>query len=148
MKYLKTYNRMINEISVNENQLIKQHLSSDGKSLNIGNLNLTELPELPEGLERLYCTNNQLTKLPKLPKGLERLYCDNNQLTELPELPKGLKYLYCGNNKLTKLPEIPKGLRELYCHDNQLPYDNLEKYWEWFWKENPDLHNAKKMGLY
>ena len=99
MKYLKTYN---------ENQLIKDNLSNNGKTLNLFNLNLTKLPELP----------------------------------------KGLKYLYCGNNKLTKLPEIPKGLRELYCHDNQLPYDNLEKYWEWFWKENPDLHNAKKMGLY
>ena len=118
MKYLKTYN---------ENKLIKDHLSVDGKTLNLNNLSLTELPELPKGLERLYCGNNQLTKLPELPPTLEYLYCYNNQLTELPELPPILKYLYCDNN--------------------QLPYDDLEGYWKWYWKENPDLHQANKMNL-
>jgi len=71
MKHLKTYN---------ENQFIKDHLSGDGKSLDLDKLNLTELPKLPEGLERLDCDNNLLTELPELPKGLERLYCYDNKL--------------------------------------------------------------------
>ena len=79
MKYLKTYS---------ENKLIKDHLSDDGKTLNLDYLNLTELPELPEGLERLYCYDNKLTELPELPEGLKTLKCDNNKLTELPELLK------------------------------------------------------------
>jgi len=46
------------------------------------------------------------------------------------------------------LPELPKGLKALYCDTNQLPYNNLDGYWEWWKKENPDLYNANKMGLY
>ena len=79
MKYLKTYS---------ENKLIKDNLSGDGKILNLADLNLNELPELPKGLEILYCYNNKLTKLPELPEGLKTLKCDNNKLTELPELPE------------------------------------------------------------
>ena len=48
---------------------IKNHLSNDGKTLDLGNFKLTELPELPEGLKYLYCGNNKLTELPELPKG-------------------------------------------------------------------------------
>ena len=48
MKYLKTYS---------ENKLIKDNLSNNGKTLDLSDLNLKELPELPEGLERLYCNN-------------------------------------------------------------------------------------------
>jgi len=137
MKYLKTYNEK-NDVKIRSN---------DGKTLDLSNLDLIELPELPKGLKYLYCEYNQLTKLPKLPEELVILYCHNNQLTKLPELPKGLKYLDCDGNKLTELPELPKGLKYLDCDGNKLPYDNLEEYWEWFWKENPDLYNANKMGL-
>ncbi len=83
-----------------------------------------------------------------LSKDGKTLDCDDNQLTELPELPKNLTELFCYDNQLTELPELPKGLERLYCSHNKLPYDDLEGYWEWFWKENPDLYNANKMGLY
>jgi len=43
---------------------------------------------------------------------------------------------------------LPKGLKDLYCDINKLPYNDLEEYWEWFWKENPDLNQANKLGLY
>jgi Leucine-rich repeat (LRR) protein len=119
MKYLKKYNEQIN---------INDYLSSDGKTLNLYGLKLTQLPELTEGLEYLYCYNNKLTQLPELPKGLETLYCYNNDLTQLPELPEGLKYLDCS--------------------DNNLPYKNLKEYWEWYWKENPELKSAKDLGLW
>ena len=79
MKHLKTYT---------ENQLIKDYLSDDGKILNLSDLDITELPELPQTLKILYCSNNQLTELPELPQTLEILNCYNNQLKELPELPK------------------------------------------------------------
>ena len=144
MKYLKTYKQIINEISNNESK----YLSNDGKTLNCANNKLSELPELPKILEYLYCDNNKLTKLPELPKTLKYLYCSDNNLTELPELPQTLKYLDCDNNKLTELPELPKTLEYLYCPSNNLPYDDLKEYWEWFYKENPDLHQANKLGLY
>jgi E3 ubiquitin-protein ligase SspH2 len=139
MKYLKRYNEQIN---------IERYLSSGGKTLNLSYLNLTELPELPKGLEKLYCDNNNLNQLPELPEGLKYLFCNNNKLTHLPELPKGLKVLYCWNNKINELPELPEGLEYLNCSDNNLPYNNLEEYWEWFWKTYPELKAAKDLGLW
>jgi Leucine-rich repeat (LRR) protein len=139
MKYLKKYNEQIN---------INDYLKDGGKTLWLNSLGLTQLPELPKSLEELYCYNNKLTQLPELPEGLRSLCCNNNKLTKLPELPKGLKGLWCYDNNLTQLPELPEGLRYLYCWNNNLPYKNLKGYWEWFWKENPELKAAKDLGLW
>jgi len=91
--------------------------------LELTNLGLTELPELPAGLELLWCDNNQLRTLPDtLPAGLTKLWCSNNQLTTLPEtLPAGLTELWCDNNQLLTLPCIlPPALTSFYCHNNRL----------------------------
>lgn len=93
------------------------------KVLDLSNLGLTSLPELPVGLKWLGCQNNCLTRLPELPVGLGVLYCHNNQLKTLPELPVSLNTLYCHNNQLTTLPELPVGLKWLGCHNNQLLID-------------------------
>jgi len=66
-------------------------------------------------IELLNCSSNQLTQLPQLPSNLKKLYCGFNQLTELPLLPNSLIHLYCENNKLTQLPQLPDNLIELYC---------------------------------
>ena len=72
MKHLKTYEE--------KNFNINNHLSDNGKTLSLNYLNLTELPELPNSLERLYCYNNNLTELPELPNSLKELSCGNNNL--------------------------------------------------------------------
>jgi len=105
-------------------------------SLDLSNLNLTNLPPLPNGLQILYCGNNQLTKitpssrrkpwdlsdssLPDLPNTLQILYCGNNQLTSLPTLPTSLQKLYCNINQLINLPTLPNTLQELDCYINKL----------------------------
>ena len=92
-------------------------------SLNLLNLGLTELPELPAGVTDLYCSYNCLTRLPEtLPASLTCLVCSHNQLTTLPEnLPVGLTTLWCHNNQLKTLPDtLPSGLTLLYCYYNQL----------------------------
>jgi Leucine-rich repeat (LRR) protein len=139
MKYLKKYNEQIN---------INDYLKDGGKTLWLNSLGLTQLPELPEDLEYLYCYNNKLTSLPELPKGLKYLDCSYNNLNQLPKLPESLKYLYCEGNNLNQLPELPEGLKSLWCFNNNLPYTNLEEYWKWYWKENPELKAAKDLGLW
>ncbi|EGB59624.1 ipa4 [Escherichia coli M863] len=62
--------------------------------LELANLMLTSLPELPAGLEKLDVSGNQLCSLPVLPTGLEELYVRRNLLDSLPVLPAGLKHLY------------------------------------------------------
>ena len=158
MKYIKTYEQ--NNFDINK------YLYDN--ILDLSNLNLAiNLPEIPNHIKEIYCYNNIFSKLPKLPDGLIYLSCWNNKLSELPELPSSLKELYCSNNKLTelpelpnlerldcydnnftKLPELPNSLEILYCENNNLPYDDLDGYWEWYKEEHPDLWAAKQMGLY
>ena len=88
--------------------------------LDLSNLDLTELPPLPNDLEQFNCFNNQLTTLPVLPPNLWLLVCYNNQLTTLPALPLSLGELYCSDNQLMTLPEMPPKLRWLDCNHNQL----------------------------
>jgi len=64
-------------------------------------------------IQVLYCSNNQLTQLPELPENLQRLDCYNNQLTQLPELPENLQEIYCDNNQLT-----PQSIAKIRAHKN------------------------------
>ena len=91
------------------------------RELNCYHDQLTLLPALPLGLERLECSYNQLIALPNaLPPCLTYLRCAGNQLASLPELPSSLTYLRCADNQLTTLPALPASLTELYCDYNQL----------------------------
>lgn len=88
--------------------------------LDVNNLRLGELPELPGNLVYLHCSGNKLTKLPKLPNTLVHLDCSVNKLTQLPELPNTLEHLNCSANTLTQLPELPNTLVDLICVKNNL----------------------------
>ncbi|EHJ4094816.1 hypothetical protein J1C05_004531 [Escherichia fergusonii] len=88
--------------------------------LNLDNLGLSSLPELPDSLTVLFARNNQLTTLPELPDSLTVLFASNNQLTTLPELPDSLTVLFASNNQLTTLQELPDSLKHLDVSNNQL----------------------------
>lgn len=90
------------------------------QKLSVVNNKLTSLPPLPSGLQIMYVRNNQLTSLPALPSGLQRMYVRNNQLTSLPPLPAGLVTLNAGGNRLTSLPPLPSGLQIMYVRNNRL----------------------------
>jgi Leucine-rich repeat (LRR) protein len=110
------------------------------KDLDISNNHLVELPELPEGLEAIWCYNNHLTHLPPFPESLRHLYvhCNqietvtsfprkmhiislhHNQLQSLPTLPEELDSFHCEHNRFERLPPLPENLRHLYCYDNPL----------------------------
>jgi len=102
---------------------------SELRVLNLHNRRISEIPELPDSLEVLYCGGGtyfcnsnepRLTELPELPKNLRKLYCFDNILTKLPKLPPNLTHLCCSNNKLTELPELPKTLKKLSCESNYI----------------------------
>ena len=60
-------------------------------------------------------TTRDLTSLPELPDDLEELQCSQNRLTELPEeLPYELKTLECEENMLTSLPDLPPNLEVIF----------------------------------
>ena len=94
--------------------------SASALELELANLMLTSLPELPAGLEKLDVSGNQLCSLPVLPTGLEELYVRRNLLDSLPVLPAGLKKLDVSRNRLCSLPVLPAGLKHLYLCKNHL----------------------------
>ena len=53
---------------------------------------------------KLYLSHMGLPELLCLSDGIELLWCENNQLTELPPLPDGLDRLRCGGNPITYPP--------------------------------------------
>jgi internalin A len=93
---------------------IEYAMDTDGTSLDLANLHLTELPpslaDLPR-LTHLQLDNNQLTYLPDWLANftnLVQLELENNRLTTLPEWLgdlSNLTTLWLDNNRLTELPE-------------------------------------------
>lgn len=152
--YLETLNSWAKQAEPKENRAaaimhIKEWLADKPNQhkamLALNDLNLTELPPLPEQLRLLDASNNRLhnlnsaalpkhltylcvaknclSKLPTLPAKLERLFVDNNQLTDLPiALPKNLESLDAAHNKIKSLPPLPNTLNYLKVNDNELAY--------------------------
>ena len=150
--YLKTLNSWAKQAEPEENRAaaimhIKEWLANKSHQhkamLKLNNLNLTELPPLPEQLRLLDASdnwlrnlnsaalpkhltylcvaNNCLSKLPTLPAKLERLFVDNNVLTSLPVvLPKNLLCLNAADNQIAFLPPLPNRLNYLNVNNNQL----------------------------
>ena len=79
---------------------IEECITHKNKLLDLSNLNLKSLPELPKFIKILYCYNNQITRLPdKMPDSLQIIYCFNNQITKLPDkMPDSLQIIFCNNN--------------------------------------------------
>ena len=89
------------------------------------NRQMTQLPELPAGLEHLSAQYSSLTGLPELPNTLTYLDCSNLQrgipneapgMRELPALPAGLKTLKCQYAGIQNFPDtLPPTLVEFNC---------------------------------
>lgn len=98
------------------------------KILDLSNLNLNTLPQIPIKCEALYCFNNQLTKLQELPNCV-LLDCSFNRLTYLHDMPKCSK-LFCSYNNLSSLPNLPE-CTYLSCAGNKYLYTSpytIKKY--------------------
>jgi Leucine-rich repeat (LRR) protein len=93
--------------------------------LNLSNLGLTSLPEIPDGVRKLYIHRNKLTELPaNLPNSLLEIVAEMNELVSIPDtLPDSISVLGLGKNRLQSLPEkLPANLRRLYASENELKY--------------------------
>lgn len=105
------------------------------KSLQYGSCDLIEWKEehlLPESLTSLFCCHSPNVRiLPELPNKLKSLYCSNTGISELPDLPNTLETLACGKTNIEEIPELPETLIDLMCEDTlvsslpELP-DSLE----------------------
>ncbi|CNM12533.1 NEL-type E3 ubiquitin ligase domain-containing protein [Yersinia pseudotuberculosis] len=99
---------------------MKECLENNADKLNLHNLDLTSLPDTLPPCNELEISNNNITELPTLPNNLQRLMAICNQLRTLPDtLPEHLLSLYVISNKLERLPEnLPESLNTLNVCDN------------------------------
>ena len=97
--------------------------------------NITNLYNIPEGLNRLEIPNNMLDTINNLPKSLQVLEIPQNFLEQIDiSLLTELEELNISHNKLSELKNIPKKLRVLKCTHNKLEYLDLSNL-----NENIDL---------
>ncbi|HAU3361647.1 TPA: acetyltransferase [Salmonella enterica subsp. salamae] len=95
-------------------------LAKQESTLDLSELNLSSLPDLPPLIKTLHVNDNHLSSLPDLPELLQILICSFNPLEQLPPLPYSLKELTCSACHLKNLPALPNALEELSCSWNSL----------------------------
>jgi len=95
------------------------------KVLVIRDLNITELPPLPEGLMFLYCLN--IKKIKNLPSSLVYLFLDRIDEIEIDKLPDGLRYLHIDADDTFELPSVPDTLEYMYLYTYNYIITNLPK---------------------
>jgi internalin A len=111
---------------------IEQARSEGATTLDLSEMNLTEVPEAIASLTQLrelYLTNNQLTSVPQTIASLtqlRKLSVTNNQLTSVPQMIASLaqlRELDLSYNQLTSVPQTIASLtqlKKLYLSYNQL----------------------------
>lgn len=91
--------------------------------LDLSNLGLIELPQLPDNIQWLIINNNPIHELTNIPSALKRLECKYTNIHELRDLPSTLQYLICvGCDKLENIDNLPDTIRKLdlsYCSNLQ-----------------------------
>ncbi|MCV9717135.1 NEL-type E3 ubiquitin ligase domain-containing protein [Salmonella enterica subsp. enterica serovar Senftenberg] len=111
-------------------QEMRDCLNNGNPVLNVGASGLTTLPDrLPPHITTLVIPDNNLTSLPALPSGLQKLWAYNNRLTSLPEMSPGLQELDVSHNQLTRLPQSLTGLSSaarVYLDGNPLSVRTLQ----------------------
>ncbi|WP_375155427.1 T3SS effector E3 ubiquitin-protein ligase IpaHd [Shigella flexneri] len=95
-------------------------LQNQETNLDLSELGLTTLPEIPPGIKSINISKNNLSLISPLPASLTQLNVSYNRLIELPALPQGLKLLNASHNQLITLPTLPISLKELHVSNNQL----------------------------
>lgn len=87
---------------------------------------VTNISNLPEGLEKLVCSNQYLIELENIPKSIKEIDCQHNFISSLDisNLNK-LKILQISNNQIKRIENIPNSLEELYCNNNRINNLNL-----------------------
>ena len=103
-------------------KIIEEAFISQKTELDLGYLELTEVPESIGKLQQLHTLslhNNNITDIPEVIGKLQQLHTlslSNNNLTDIPEVIgklQQLQSLYLNNNNLTDIPEVIGKLQQL-----------------------------------
>ena len=111
-------------------RMIKSYIRNGSKeSLELSNMNLTELPEILKDISvggHFFCHNNKLTSLINAPKSVDGVFlCSNNKLTSLKgsSVSVGIINFDCSFNNLTSLEGAPTSVGGAFsCGFNDIKF--------------------------
>ena len=97
------------------------------KTIIFGEGEITNIYNVPEGVNKLICAKNLLVELEDLPTSITYLDCDHNYLVsfDFSKLSM-LEEFHCNDNKIEELNNIPKSIVSLYCDQNKLKHLDLK----------------------
>jgi len=97
------------------------------KTIIFGEGEITNIYNVPEGVNKLICAKNLLVELENLPTTITYLDCNHNYLVyfDISKLSM-LEEFHCNDNKIEELNNIPKSIVSLYCDQNKLKHLDLK----------------------
>ena len=113
------------------------NFSENDRQVFIINCNIDILPEIPLQLLELYCCGNNITEIPNLPNGMKCISASINNIQELNKyIPLTLQYLYFSDNPLKyishnnllvfkKIFEKTQGLYNFSLHNTPFSTANI-----------------------
>ncbi|HAW2910330.1 TPA: leucine-rich repeat domain-containing protein [Escherichia coli] len=111
----------IEMLSLIHNELDSIHVPESCKELEVDFNNLTEFPQVPDGITLISVNNNLISHIDSFPPKIEKIFISHNKLSEIPAIPDTTAVFDCGCNKIQEIRYFPKNLKEA-----RIGYNNIE----------------------
>lgn len=134
-EYLEKFSKRKREFKMNEPLhgtinlgILEEKGYKNIKTIIFGNGSITDIRNIPEGIQTLYCTHNLLREVSGLPTTLIDLNVSHNMLTKL-DLSKSvdIKRVHVSFNDLESFVSLPESLELLHCNNNRLQELDLKR---------------------
>ncbi|MCR9062891.1 MAG: TIR domain-containing protein [Cytophagales bacterium] len=115
-----------NKLSLNHEVANRINKSLEDKSLTTLDLSYLELRRIPKELKnithikKIKLNGNNLTNIENIPDGVEEIDLSNNSISKIEELPNSILHLNLNSNKILQIGDLPISLRKLNVNDNQI----------------------------
>ncbi|EGP4636856.1 leucine-rich repeat domain-containing protein [Escherichia coli] len=111
----------IEMLSLIHNELDSIHVPESCKELEVDFNNLTEFPQVPDGITLISVNNNLISHIDSFPPKIEKIFISHNKLSQIPAIPDTTAVFDCGCNKIQEIRYFPKNLKEA-----RIGYNNIE----------------------
>ncbi|HFS2386232.1 TPA: T3SS effector leucine-rich repeat protein EspR3, partial [Escherichia coli] len=110
----------IEMLSLVYNELDSIQVPESCKELELDFNNLTEFPQVPDGITLISVNNNLISYIDSFPPKAKKIFICHNKLSEIPALPDTAKVFDCSENNIKEIRWFPKNLKEAYIEYNKI----------------------------
>ena len=111
----------IEMLNLIENELDSIQVPESCKELELDFNNLTEFPQVPDGITLISVNNNLISHIDSFPPKAKIISICHNKLSEIPAIPDTTEVFDCGCNKIQEIRYFPKNLEKAL-----IEYNNIE----------------------